>query len=71
MIAIPEYIEFLKKWDIDPNTRIALPSDGLTFDVISETTRKFADKVGTLTYGWGTELSNNTKGTLPKEKEQF
>jgi hypothetical protein len=27
--------------------------------------------MGTLTNGWGTELSNNTKGTLPKEKELF
>lgn len=27
MIAIPEYLEFLKKWKIDPETKIALPSD--------------------------------------------
>ncbi len=34
MIAIPEYLAFLGKWNIDPKTKIALPSDGLTYDVI-------------------------------------
>lgn len=71
MIAIPEYLAFLKRWDIDPKTKIALPSDGLTFDVIKWVTDAFHGKIGTLTNGWGTELSNNTKWTLPREKEKF
>ena len=61
MIAIPEYQEFLRKWDIDPKTKIALPSDGLTYDVIQRVTDRFHGTIGTLTNGWGTELSNNTK----------
>lgn len=32
--AIPEYVDFLRRWNIDPKTKIALPSDGLTFDII-------------------------------------
>lgn len=71
MDAIPEYLNFLAKWNIDPKSKIALPSDGLTFDIIKKTTDRFYDAVGVLTNGWGTELSNNTKGTLPKEREQF
>lgn len=34
-------------------------------------TDAFHGIIGTLTNGWGTELSNNTKGTLPVEKEKF
>lgn len=71
MIAIPEYLEFLRKWNIDPKTKIVLPSDGLTYDVIKRVTDRFHGTLGVLTNGWGTELSNNTKGTLPSEKEQF
>lgn len=69
MIAIPEYLTFLKKWDIDPKTKIALPSDGLTLDVIERVTDRFHSALGVLTNGWGTELSNNTKGTLPRVHE--
>lgn len=71
IIAIPEYLDFLRKWDIDPQTKIALPSDGLTFDIIKNTTDRFHSAIGTLTNWWGTELSNNTKGTLPKDREKF
>ena len=69
--AIPEYVDFLWRWNIDPKTKIALPSDGLTFDIIKWVTDRFHGVMGTLTNGWGTELSNNTKWTLPKEKEQY
>ncbi len=69
--AIPEYVDFLRKWNIDPKTKIALPSDGLTFDIIKWVTDRFHEVMGTLTNGWGTELSNNTKGTLPKEREKY
>ncbi len=70
-VAIPEYLRFLESWGIDPKSKIALPSDGLTYDVIEDTTNRFHATLGMLTYGWGTELSNNTKGTFPKEKETF
>ena len=43
MDAIPEYLNFLKKWEIDPKTKIALPSDGLTFDIMKKTTDRFYD----------------------------
>ena len=39
--------------------------------MIEDTTNRFHATLGILTYGWGTELSNNTKGTFPKEKETF
>ncbi len=71
MIAIPEYQEFLRKWNIDPKKKIALPSDGLTYDVIQRVTDRFHGTIGTLTNGWGTELSNNTKWTIPREREKF
>lgn len=71
MIAIPEYQDYLKKWNIDPKTKLALPSDGLTYDVIQKITDRFHGTLGVLTNGWGTELSNNTKWTIPREKEKF
>jgi nicotinate phosphoribosyltransferase len=71
IIALPEYLRFLEKWGIDPKTKIALPSDGLTYDVIQRVTDRYHGILGTLTNGWGTELSNNTKGTFPREKEQY
>jgi nicotinate phosphoribosyltransferase len=61
MIALPEYLEFLRKWNINPRSKIALPSDGLTYDSIKKVTDEFHTKIGVLTNGWGTELSNNTK----------
>ena len=45
MVAIPEYLDFLKKWNIDPQTKIVLPSDGLTYDVIEKVTHAFHSKV--------------------------
>lgn len=45
MVALPEYLGFLKKWDIDPRTKIALPSDGLTFDIIKKVTDRYHSTV--------------------------
>ena len=33
--------------------------------------RKNVENIGVLTHGWGTGLTNNTKGTFPKAKENF
>ncbi|NVP17839.1 hypothetical protein HUU51_03935 [Candidatus Gracilibacteria bacterium] len=71
LIAIPEYVDFLLKNNIDPKTKIGIPSDGL--DAINS--RKIyetqSQKLGKLTFGIGTNLTNNTKGTWPRKNENL
>jgi len=69
MEAIPEYIEWLIKNDQDPMKKIGIPSDGLDAGKVVEITNTFHDKLGRLTFGVGTNLTNNTKGTWPRESE--
>ncbi|MDC0506045.1 hypothetical protein OAN96_00445 [Candidatus Gracilibacteria bacterium] len=71
MIAIPEYIDWLVTNGQDPMTKAAIPSDGLNATKAVNITRAFKDKIGALSYGIGTNLSNNTKGTWPRETEPF
>lgn len=71
LIAIPEYVDFILKNGGDPSKKIGMPSDGLDARVASEIYQKRASLLGGLPFGIGTNLSNNTKGTLPKEKENF
>lgn len=68
-LAIPEYIDWLMQNGKDPKKKIGIPSDGLESETIRDVTRGFHDKIGTLTYGWGTTLTNNTRGLFPQEKE--
>ena len=69
MIAIPEYIDVLLKNGIDPMTKMWIPSDGLNAQKIVEIQNAFRDKLGRISYGIGTNLSNNTKWTWPRETE--
>ena len=69
MIWIPEYLEFLRKNGQDPLEKIWIPSDGLSAEKIVRYTNTFKDKIGILTHGMWTNLSNNTKGTWPRETE--
>lgn len=48
-----------------------MPSDGLDAKVASEIYQKRAALLGGLPFGIGTNLSNNTKGTFPKDKEIY
>ena len=71
IIAIPEYVDFLLANGQDPSKKMGIPSDGLDAASIRDITEKCSGKVGKLTYGWGTGLTNNTKGLFPREKEKF
>lgn len=67
MEAIPEYIDWLiKNWK-DPTTKMWIPSDGLNSDLAVSITKVFADKMPKLSYGIGTNFTNNSKGTFPKK----
>ncbi len=71
IIAIPEYVNFLLENGQDPLIKMGIPSDGLDARSIRDITDKCSGMVGKLTYGWGTGLTNNTKGLFPREKENF
>lgn len=61
IIAIPEYVDFLLANGQDPSKKMGIPSDGLDAKSIRDITARCSGKVGKLTYGWGTGLTNNTK----------
>ncbi|MCH2189169.1 nicotinate phosphoribosyltransferase, partial [Candidatus Gracilibacteria bacterium] len=71
MIAIPEYINWLVANGQDPMTKAAIPSDGLNAQKAVDITKAFKGQIGMLAYGIGTNFSNNTKGTWPRETEPF
>lgn len=68
LISIPEYVDFLLKHEKDPMKYVGIPSDGLDAPSVLQITRAHKDKIGKITYGIGTNLTNNTKGTFPKEE---
>lgn len=70
-IAIPEYVNWLLKNGQDPMSKLAIPSDGLDAKSAVDIMQQCSRKVGKLTFGIGTNLTNNTKGTIPVEKEIF
>ena len=71
MVWIPEYIDFLIKNDRDPMDVMAIPSDGLTAEKIVQIQNTFRDQIWRLSYGWGTNATNNSKGTWPRETESM
>lgn len=71
IIAIPEYVDFLKKHHLDPLTKMGIPSDGLNAHSSVDIFRTHQDKLGLLTFGIGTNLTNNTAGTWPRAEEPF
>lgn len=71
MIAIPEYVDFILKNEWDPMKKIGMPSDWLDAKTACEIYQKNASQLWALPFGIGTNLSNNTKWTFPKEKENF
>ncbi|USN56142.1 MAG: hypothetical protein H6765_08125 [Candidatus Peribacteria bacterium] len=70
-MSIPEYANFLTKHNIDPLSKIGIPSDGLTAASAVDIYRKNKDQLGKLSFGIGTNLTNNTKGTRPRNTEPF
>ena len=71
IIAIPEYVDFLKKHHLDPQSKMGIASDGLTAQSSVDIFRTHQDKLGLLTFGIGTNLTNNTSGTWPRAEEPF
>ncbi len=70
-IAIPEYVSWLESHGQDPKKKVAIPSDGLDAVLAVDVQEKCRHLVGNLTFGIGTSLTNNTKGTIPPSKETF
>ncbi len=71
MEAIPEYIDWLISHGQDPHEKIGIPSDGLDAKKVVEISKAFHGKLGKLTFGVGTNLTNNTKGTWPRNAEPY
>jgi nicotinate phosphoribosyltransferase len=69
--AIPEYTQWLRSHGQDPLKKIAIPSDGLDAPLAVNVQEECRHLVGNLTFGIGTSLTNNTKGTIPSSKELF
>jgi len=71
MIAIPEYTKWILENHQDPMKKVGIPSDWLTAASMVEIVKKNVEMIGNLTHGWGTGLTNNTKWTFPKAKENY
>jgi nicotinate phosphoribosyltransferase len=54
-----EAIDFFRKWDRDPMSKLLLPSDGLDAGPIVSLNKHFTGKVGRIGYGLGTMLTND------------
>ncbi|MDD2870408.1 MAG: hypothetical protein PHS49_00320 [Candidatus Gracilibacteria bacterium] len=67
-IGIPEYERFLQKFGLDPKTHLRIPSDGLNSKIVVDIYER-NKHYGPITFGKGTHLTNNTKGTWPREVE--
>lgn len=65
LIAIPEYVDWLLQNGQDPKTKAWIPSDGLDGKITNEIQKTHQNTLWKLSFGIGTNLSNNTKGTYP------
>lgn len=68
-LGIPEYIDWLLKNGQDQQTKITIPSDWNTAVLASDVAAAFHTSIGKLSFGIGTNLTNNTKWTYPREQE--
>ncbi len=71
LIAIPEYVDFLLQNNIDPKTKISIPSDWLDAINSREIYKTQSQKLWKLTFWIGTNLTNNTKWTWPRKNENL
>ena len=51
---------FYRKRGIDPKEKMIIFSDGLTVPKMQELYRRFAGEFGTVSFGWGTNFTNDT-----------
>ncbi|GAA2882908.1 nicotinate phosphoribosyltransferase [Aminobacter niigataensis] len=63
-------IEWWRKKGQDPRSKLLIFSDGLDVDTIIETYRHFEGKVR-MSFGWGTNLTNDFEGCAPKETDRL
>ncbi len=68
-LAIPEYVNWLLENGQDPQIKIWIPSDGNTAVLASDVATAFHQSIGKLSFGIGTNLTNNTKWTWPRDAE--
>lgn len=67
--AIKEYIRFLGKHGANPLEKLVLPSDGLTVPEIIRIGNEMNGKVGRLSFGQGTDWSNDSRGAWSENKQ--
>ena len=53
-------LEFYRKRGIDPKQKMIIFSDGLTVPKMQALHRRFAGQFGTVSFGWGTNFTNDT-----------
>ncbi|WP_378945805.1 nicotinate phosphoribosyltransferase [Mesorhizobium sp. ANAO-SY3R2] len=63
-------IDWWRKKDQDPRSKLLIFSDGLDVDTIIDTYRHFEGKVR-MSFGWGTNLTNDFEGCAPKETDRL
>lgn len=63
-------IDWWRKKGQDPRSKLLIFSDGLDVDTIIETYRHFEGKVR-MSFGWGTNLTNDFEGCAPKETDRL
>ena len=68
-VGIPEYIQWLRDNGRDPMSLISIPSDGLDVDLATRIYHAHKKDIR-LSFGIGTNLTNNTKGTWPRPMKQ-
>jgi nicotinate phosphoribosyltransferase len=63
-IGAEKAIRWWKQQGEDPRNKLVIFSDGLDTDIIRKLHRQFSDRV-TVTFGWGTNLTNDFRGLAP------
>ncbi|MDB5194480.1 MAG: nicotinate phosphoribosyltransferase [Parcubacteria group bacterium] len=56
------YINWLRKWEIDPKSKLMIPSDGLDVESMKRIDRELGDEIN-LSDGWGSLFTNDFRGT--------
>jgi nicotinate phosphoribosyltransferase len=65
-----EYIDWIVSRGRNPKEKLVILSDGMDIDSIETTLKRFAGDVR-LSYGWGTNLTNDFKGCTPVGNEDM
>jgi nicotinate phosphoribosyltransferase len=65
--SIPELLDWFRRSGADPMSKVFVPSDGLTASRMIKLYELFAHQVGMLTFGYGTQGTNQVNGILPYE----